>query len=447
MSGTTVTLKSGALKKTGKIEISEGYTLALAKGVKKSETKAAAWNISRTVASYTTQSVSKGYAIAGDGRTINYINASGGSMPVVLRGVKRNADADGLTLKGKTVTIDSSVIGSKVVSVVGGGYNFQLTGSGKLINISKSAQFKGSSGKDTLIGGESKDTIFGYAGKDSINGGTGNDYLYGGSGADTVIGGKGIDYLSGGVGADYLSGGAGNDYLSGGSGKDVLIGGSGVDYLKGDSGHDHLSGNSGADVLEGGSGNDALYGGSGNDILYGGKGSDKLNGGSGNDILYGESGNDSLNGGKGNDTLRGGSGKDTLTGGAGNDIFVYSSGAGKDVITDYTAGKDKIQIDFGSINKTKISGQDVIFTIGSGTLTVKDGKGKKITIIDETGNETTKIYSNSKSSSLFAENNFATADDLSAIVKDDLSATDYKIEPTNFETLTGKNNLITFSDN
>lgn len=289
VSGNTVTLKSGALKKTGAIKISEGYTLALVSGVTKSETKAAAWNVSETVASYTTQSVSKGYAISSDGRTINYVTASGGSMPIVFSGVKRNSDADSITLKGKTVTIDSSIIGSKGVSVVGGGYNFQLTGAGKLTNISKSAQFKGSSEKDTLIGGSSKDTILSYAG------------------------------------ADYLSGGAGNDYLSGGSGKDVLIGGSGVDYLRG---------------------------------------------------------------GKGNDTLRGGIGKDTLTGGAGKDVFVYSAGAGKDVITDYTAVKDKIQIDFGSISKTKISGQNVIFTVGSGTLTVQNGKGKKITIIDENGSET-----------------------------------------------------------
>ena len=123
----------------------------------------------------------------------------------------------------------------------------------------------------------------------------------------------------------------------------------------------------------------SISGTGGNDILYGSDSNDYLNGGKGADKLYGNAGDD---------TLTGGTGNDTLTGGAGNDVFIYESGS--DIITDYTAGADKIKLSSGTITKLSYSGNDVIFTIGSGTLTVKNGKGKKITVIDS--NNTTKVY-------------------------------------------------------
>ena len=55
-------------------------------------------------------------------------------------------------------------------------------------------------------------------------------------------------------------------------------------------------------------------------------------------------GNDTLNGGTGNDVLFGGAGNDILTGGEGNDKFVFlaNSNSGKDVMTDFQAGSDKV---------------------------------------------------------------------------------------------------------
>ena len=57
-----------------------------------------------------------------------------------------------------------------------------------------------------------------------------------------------------------------------------------------------------------------------------------------------DGGNDTLNGGAGNDILFGGAGNDILTGGAGADQFVFlaNSNSGKDVITDFEAGIDKV---------------------------------------------------------------------------------------------------------
>ena len=95
-------------------------------------------------------------------------------------------------------------------------------------------------------------------------------------------------------------------------------------------------------------------------------------------------------------TIIGGAGNDTLTGGDGSDVFVYT--AGKDVIADYTAG-DTLKISSGEITKTACSKSDVIFTVGIGTLTVKNAKGMDITITDATGNTITQNYSGAVSGS------------------------------------------------
>ena len=109
--------------------------------------------------------------------------------------------------------------------------------------------------------------------------------------------------------------------------------------------------------------------------------------------IHGNELKNSIIGGSGDDTLYGGEGNDTLKGGNGKDVFVYSDGDGNDVITDYTAGKDKIKIESGSIKKASLSGSNVIFTVGSGKITVKNAKNKKITIVDEDDNSFTTLIS------------------------------------------------------
>lgn len=155
--------------------------------------------------------------------------------------------------------------------------------------------------------------------------------------------------------------------------------------------------------------------------------------------------NNSLVGGKYADTLGGGKGNDTLTGGKGKDVFVYTTGT--DTITDYKQGEDKIQLDDGvEVQSWKISGSNVIFTTSAGKFTVKDGKNKKITIVNENGKSTTKKYSSSSSNvaALFSENNFVSSDNLSSIVQNDSAISADKIESQNFDSLT-QENLITYA--
>lgn len=183
-----------------------------------------------------------------------------------------------------------------------------------------------------------------------------------------------------------------------------------------------ILGSKGADTISGGSGKDSIFGNAGADKLYGESGNDSLYGGDGNDSLFGEAGNDKLFGEAGNDSLIGGVGSDTLIGGAGKDVFVYGSGDGKDTITDYTAGEDKIKITSGTISSYSFNNADVIFTVGTGSITVKDSNGKKITVIDSAGKTSTKTYSNSisgRSAMWFVDDdNFITnATELDSILK------------------------------
>ena len=189
--------------------------------------------------------------------------------------------------------------------------------------------------------------------------------------------------ITGNTKANSIVGGSNNDSIYGGKGNDTIRGNKGNDKIFGENGDDILYGGVGKDTLSGGADNDKIFGEDGNDSLSGGDGDDILSGGDDNDKLLGGNGDDSIVGGDGKDTLNGGKGNDTLTGGKGADIFVYKSGDGDDIITDY-AKEDKISITSGKASVTT-RGNDVIFTVGSGKITLTGGKDKKITYIDDKG--------------------------------------------------------------
>jgi Ca2+-binding RTX toxin-like protein len=218
---------------------------------------------------------------------------------------------------------------------------------------------EGSGFGDGLFGDVLGNGFWGLAGNDWLDGRVGNDTLFGGEGDDTLVGGLGADVLDGGGGSDWAS------WWEMGSGvqadladwsrstswaaQDRLVGienlvGSGFgDTLSGDGGANRLWGGGGHDRLEGRDGADEVDGGQGNDWLEAGTGADRLLGGDGDDSLYGGAGADSLWGGAGNDRLEGGDGDDVLHGGAGSDVFVFNGG--KDTISDFTNGQDRIWLE------------------------------------------------------------------------------------------------------
>ena len=149
-----------------------------------------------------------------------------------------------------------------------------------------------------------------------------------------------------------------------------------------------ITGNTSNNSIKGGKGADEIFGGAGKDTIYSGAGADKLYGGSGDDKLYGNAGNDTLYGGLGNNTLTGGDGKD---------IFVHEGG--KEFIADYKAGEDTIQILSGTLQKSSLSGTNVILKTDDSEITIQNAKGQSLNIIDADGRSLTTTLGSSSSSS------------------------------------------------
>ncbi len=234
----------------------------------------------------------------------------------------------------------------------------------------------GNASANFLDGGAGDDLITGRAGDDSLTGGAGNDTLIGGAGGDVMIGGAGFDIASyadatsavwldlrdvgmdlGDAVGDSLAeiegfiGSAFDDRFSGDGAANWMDGGGGNDVIAGQWGADTLRGNNGDDTLNGGTDRDALFGDAGVDWLIGGDGMDSLYGGADADRLAGDGGNDALYGGAGDDRLLGGAGRDFLFGDGGADQFQFTSirdltakSSTTDVIFDFTAGQDKIDL-------------------------------------------------------------------------------------------------------
>ncbi len=169
-----------------------------------------------------------------------------------------------------------------------------------------------------------------------------------------------------------------------------------------------------------------------------------ITGNANNNSLTGGKGADTIYGGAGNDTLTGGAGNDTLTGGAGADTYFYSGG--DNVITDY-ATVDAIQFDTENISITNRAtvGSNVIFTTDAGTLTVKNAKTKKITLLDYDGED----FSYTNSSKNVAEKIWFLEDDNNFVASDIDSITENKFAITEIqsynEDFAQYENILTFA--
>ena len=246
------------------------------------------------------------------------------------------------------------------------------------------ARWRGGAGDDLYQASEAS-VVRGARGHDTLTGSKGADLIFGGKGDDVLEGARGDDRLYGGAGDDLLNDGSGDNTLRGGDGDDLIVdghtiydrgfnlidGGDGYDVVRCDGRYATLGLQSiqGVERIEGGlsesSGGSRTYtriqGGDGADswdfsavelidigYIDGGAGDDRIVGSSGDDSLIGAKGDDTLIGGGGHDRLLASQGSDLLTGGRGRDIFHLgdpdrSAPADHDLITDFVAGRDKLE--------------------------------------------------------------------------------------------------------
>jgi len=88
-----------------------------------------------------------------------------------------------------------------------------------------------------------------------------------------------------------------------------------------------------------------------------------------NENIIGGTWHDTLSGGGGRDIIDGGAGNDTIDGGAGADTFVFGAGDGHDIIQDFVAGEDSIDV-------TQITSDDFVFSQNGADVLVTYGNGE-----------------------------------------------------------------------
>jgi Ca2+-binding RTX toxin-like protein len=257
--------------------------------------------------------------------------------------------------------------------------------------VSRGALADGGNGNDIICLSQSMNlTIKGGAGDDNIF--TGSDFAADrtlSSQFSNIDGGDGNDSISGVYSFGELKGGAGNDAMDIDCGKETVSGGDGNDTIRitDISQISVISGDAGDDILtyavvnaspvidkdlefKGGTGNDKYIvdsnfikltelAGEGTDTVQSGQTSLSLAANLENAVLLGSQGlsltgnaaNNHLTGNGGNNLIVGGEGADVLGGGAGKDVFDYNAlvdsginGSARDVITDFAAGKDRIDL-------------------------------------------------------------------------------------------------------
>ena len=156
--------------------------------------------------------------------------------------------------------------------------------------------------------------------------------------------------------------------------------------LGGDGDDTYVVDNAGDVVTEnGGEGTDTVHasisyklGGSVNNLTLTGSGNINGTGTGSDNVLRGNTGRNTLNGGGGDDYIKGGDGNDTLTGGDDDDLFVCGDNDGKDVVTDFENGSDKIDLttvdDVSRFRDLDITdtGSGVLIDYGNGTIQLDD---------------------------------------------------------------------------
>jgi Ca2+-binding RTX toxin-like protein len=282
--------------------------------------------------------------------------------------------------------VENLVLLAGAADAIGNGLKNSLTGN------ETANKLDGGLLADTLVGGKGDDTYFVDDAKDIVTEAAGKD-------VDTVHSTAGTYTLAVNIenlildGTDDI-GGTGNtlnNILTGNSGDNTLNGAAGADTMNGGLGNDTYV-YDGKDAIDDLGGVDVVQASLAIDLTLAafediegvrltGSGALAATGDGGANLLAGNGGANKLSGGDGNDTLQGGGGADILDGGTGNDLFLYTSKLdGKDVINNFAAGQDVLDLDalFDSLSvATELRDERVALADKGGSVEVRvDADGK-----------------------------------------------------------------------
>ena len=117
-----------------------------------------------------------------------------------------------------------------------------------------------------------------------------------------------------------------------------------------------------------------------NSVVSGTDEADTLTNSGANSTLLGGGGNDVIENSASNVTIRGGAGNDLISLGGSSQLLAYASGDGYDTVTGFT-GLDSIRITDGSGYTSLVNGNDVIISVGSGSMVLNDAEDASINIV------------------------------------------------------------------
>lgn len=125
-------------------------------------------------------------------------------------------------------------------------------------------------------------------------------------------------------------------------------------------------------TLSGGPGPDRLRGSEGGEFILGRGGDDVIEGRGGADTIRAGMGADRIDGGPGGDWISGDKGDDEIRGGPGADVFVSRSGAGLDLVLDFSLAEgDRVVVEPGSAFVVAQEGPDAVVRMDGARLVLK----------------------------------------------------------------------------
>ena len=264
-----------------------------------------------------------------------------------------------------TINIVGKVEESSLVTGTEGNDSINNSLAGALIQaLGGNDTVENNSANVTIDAGGGDDSITNWASNVTIDGGTGDDEIYNWTGATVSIsGGDGNEFIRSGASGVTINGDADNDTINNLNASNVsMAGGTGDDSILNNHGNSvTISGSTGADFLNNyGGSNVTIDGGADNDKLLNSGENVSMNGGDGNDevMIFDGSKNVTMIGGLGNDTIS--------INGISNILIEYNVGDGNDTVLGFNL-TSTLQIS-GSTYYTQISGNDIIVTVGDGSI-------------------------------------------------------------------------------